>query len=103
MVYEYEWSTGASGTVDQTGKVTIANLAIGDYSVTIRKLDAEGNTVCEKKETFVIVSSKSCQVVATVADTECPGSTKGSISVEVIGGVAPSCLLYTSPSPRDRG
>ena len=76
---------------------TLSDLAAGEYDLTI----IDDATSCPKDTTFTIVDPVAIpfDIEVTLVSPICPGGRDGQILISTPGG----CLLYTSPSPRDRG
>ena len=106
-LYSTLWSNGQTSS-QATG------LTAGTYSITVT--DSRGCTV---EEQATLTEPAVLSVTGTTTGTNCAGDNSGSITASGAGGTAISqpleyqvveaadnswsCLLYTSPSPRDRG
>ena len=74
------------------------NLPPGDYTVTVT--DQSG---CPQVSDIISLTGTSSLsgTLNTVVNPTCDAAANGSIDIDV-EGASLSCLLYTSPSPRDR-
>ena len=116
--YTYAWSDGGAGAQRD-------DLPAGEYIVTFTD---ENN--CQGSQVIIILNPDACECVGFSANLlrevmpVCNGFTNGQVDIEIVGGTAPftylwqdgqttqnlfavmggpySCLLYTSPSPRDK-
>lgn len=84
--YNYVWNTG-----NNTG--SISGLCAGTYSVTI--VDAHN---CTRVYDYTITQPDSISITSTHVNIDCFGSCTGSISANVIGGVSPYTILWSSGS-----
>ena len=85
--YSFLWSDNGSSTLDRS------SLEDGVYILTMTDLNN-----CQRVDTFTLVDPSEF-VAQTLTDTlSCIGLCDGVAAVVPLNG---SCLLYTSPSPRD--
>ena len=88
--YEYEWSNGDSGP-------TIQDVPPGGYGVTITDLSVG----CIFEATIILEGLPADYIEdITLTQPTCEGD--GDIEFTAISPSGNTCLLYTSPSPRDR-
>ena len=91
--YTVSWSGASSGNIiTNNNAYVISNIPTGSYTVNVE--DAGG---CVTTENITINQTGGLSVSLWGTDGVCGGY--GAIEVSVTGGT--SCLLYTSPSPRD--
>ena len=101
--YRYSVNINNAGFVNVAnvdGEVTVAQS--GTYVVRVE--DANG---CTADKTFTIGAVEKPTYIVQKVDGNCTGGT-GSITINITEAkgftdILYSCLLYTSPSPRDRG
>ena len=66
-----------------------------------RKVLLEGENIAKKKEAETLAESISFKEVVLIRAASESGQLYGSVSAKDISNQVSSCLLYTSPSPRD--
>ena len=113
------WTTNGDGSFDNTTSLTpvyspgAGDVAAGGTSLTATTDDSDGTGVClAATSTINLVINSSVTPIFSLSDTYCEGGTTDPLPSSSDNGITGSwnvpqidntCLLYTSPSPRDRG
>lgn len=84
--YSYNWSNGSA---DQD----IFNLGAGNYSVIV----TDGNG-CNVNGTWPILDPSAVNILSQVQNSSCSGIHDGSISMNIVGGVAPYNVIWNTGS-----
>ena len=98
----------ATTTADESGEfsITTPSLFDNDYSLTVTSEDAAGNTSTSDALSITIDTGADANPVITTTDSATNDATPSITGLARPGSTVTlfiGCLLYTSPSPRDRG